>query len=318
MNGFDLSTISSLYVGSIQYSSLYYGSTLIWPQQSGGGNSPIVFEDSTVESILLSRYDNDNKGYLTPEDCAAVTSLNNVFKNNTSITKFNEFKYFTGLAPDYNTNQIYINNYFSGCTSLTEITFPVNSSGNYYVWHDLYSDKSPLYGCTALTKVDLNGALFDENYNAGFYRGCTSLTGNQNLVPSNYIKLPISMFLGTTNLEHMVIPEGIQTNDSGLFQNSRTSYVIFPKSFITLNLDNITRDNSVTSGISIYLKRTSSITQLLSTSTGYNRKLIFYVPDSLLSAYQSDSNWSTVLSNNSSWQLKSDNQLPSDLLIYKD
>lgn len=34
MNGFDLSTISSVYVGSIQYSSIYYGSTQIWPTQS--------------------------------------------------------------------------------------------------------------------------------------------------------------------------------------------------------------------------------------------------------------------------------------------
>ena len=31
MNGFDLSTISGVYVGSTQYSSIYYGSNLIWP-----------------------------------------------------------------------------------------------------------------------------------------------------------------------------------------------------------------------------------------------------------------------------------------------
>lgn len=31
MNGFDLSTISSVYVGSTQYSSIYLGSTQIWP-----------------------------------------------------------------------------------------------------------------------------------------------------------------------------------------------------------------------------------------------------------------------------------------------
>ena len=36
MNGFDLSTASGIYVGNTQYSSVYYGSTLIWsstPQQ---------------------------------------------------------------------------------------------------------------------------------------------------------------------------------------------------------------------------------------------------------------------------------------------
>lgn len=31
MNGFDISTISSVYVGSTQYSSIYYGSNLLWP-----------------------------------------------------------------------------------------------------------------------------------------------------------------------------------------------------------------------------------------------------------------------------------------------
>lgn len=31
MNGFDLSTISGVYVGNTQYSQIYYGSSLIWP-----------------------------------------------------------------------------------------------------------------------------------------------------------------------------------------------------------------------------------------------------------------------------------------------
>lgn len=313
MTNTEIANADKIMLGTTQASAVYIGNVKLWEHQS---ESPIIFEDSTVESILLSKYDTNNKGYLTSEDCAAVTSLNNVFKNNTSITKFNEFKYFTGLTSS--NSKVDISNYFSGCTSLTEITFPINSLGGYYTWHGSYSDRSPLYDCQSLTKVDLNGALFDTDYNMAFYRKCISLTWSQDLVPNNYTELPEAMFLQTSNLGYAVIPEGLQTNKTALFQGSKTSYIIFPKSFITLNLNHMTRDNSITSGISIYLKRTDSITQLSSTSTGYNRKLIFYVPDSLLSAYQSDSNWNTILSNNSNWELKSDNQLPSDLLIYKD
>jgi len=79
----------------------------------------------------------------------------------------------------------------------------------------------------------------------------------------------------------------------------------------------MTRDNLITSGINVYLKRTSSITQLASTSTGYNRKLIFYVPDDLLDDYQADSSWSTVLSS-TQWKMYGDSQLPLELQQYKD
>lgn len=30
MSGFDLSTISDVYVGNVQYTSIYYGATLLW------------------------------------------------------------------------------------------------------------------------------------------------------------------------------------------------------------------------------------------------------------------------------------------------
>lgn len=51
MSGFDLSTISSVYVGSTQYSSIYYGSTLIWsatpPSRLPAGYTEIEYISST-------------------------------------------------------------------------------------------------------------------------------------------------------------------------------------------------------------------------------------------------------------------------------
>lgn len=71
MSGFDLSTISNVYVGSTQYSSIYLGSTLIWPistsrlpsgyteleyiSSSNGGNQYI--------DLGIKLYDTLNKNY---------------------------------------------------------------------------------------------------------------------------------------------------------------------------------------------------------------------------------------------------------------
>lgn len=48
-----------------------------------------------------------------------VTDVGSVFSNNTEITSFNEFKYFTGVT--------HLNDAtFRGCTNLQEITIPQN------------------------------------------------------------------------------------------------------------------------------------------------------------------------------------------------
>lgn len=311
-------SISNIKIGSTQAQKAYVGTTLIWEYSSGGMNTPIVFEDSAVEAILLSKFDTSSKGYLTPNDLSKVTTLNNVFKGNTTITKFNEFKYFTGLSSNNNEPQfVYINNYFSNCTALTDITFPVLSNNRLFRWHNQYSDRSPILNCTSLVNVNLNNALFDISYCYSFYRGCSSLKWSKNLIPNNWVSLGNSMFANTHNLGFAVIPEGITSNMSDTFNGSKTSYIIFPTTFETLNLTNMTRDNRITSGINIYLKCTSSITQLASTSTGYNRTLVFYVPDDLLDDYQADSSWSTVLSA-TKWKIYGDSNLPTDLQKYKD
>ena len=79
--------------------------------------SVIVFEDANVKSICVTNWGNRTvPNEVTPAETAAVTSLDNKFKNNTIINRFNEFKYFTGID--------HLNNIFNGCTNLTEVTFP--------------------------------------------------------------------------------------------------------------------------------------------------------------------------------------------------
>lgn len=83
-----------------------------------GGNLDkyIIFEDPAVEALCIANWSSDGIG-LTYRDAASVTSVGSVFNKNATITKFNEFQYFTGIT-------IIPKGTFQYCTKLTEITFP--------------------------------------------------------------------------------------------------------------------------------------------------------------------------------------------------
>ena len=77
----------------------------------------IAFDDAKVKALCVANWDSNQDGEIDMLEAAAVTDLGDIFKNNTSITSFDELEYFTGLTD--------ITNYaFSGCSSLTSITFP--------------------------------------------------------------------------------------------------------------------------------------------------------------------------------------------------
>ncbi|MBO7618769.1 MAG: leucine-rich repeat protein [Bacteroidales bacterium] len=77
----------------------------------------IVFADSQVKSVCVSHWDTDGDGELSYVEAAAVTSLNEYFRNDARITLFNELQYFTGLS--------FIDSYaFCNCNRLTSIALP--------------------------------------------------------------------------------------------------------------------------------------------------------------------------------------------------
>lgn len=82
----------------------------------------IVFADPNVEAICAANW--GKKGKLTYKQAAKVTSavLGNYFKNNTSITTFDELQYFTGLTTFGNGS--HQASPFFGCTNLTSIIIP--------------------------------------------------------------------------------------------------------------------------------------------------------------------------------------------------
>ena len=86
----------------------------------------IVFEDNAVKALCVENWGgNYIEGEITEYEAAQVTTLNSVFYNNTTITKFNELRYFTGLTSLYRSGSSDSTlGQFYGCTNLTEITMP--------------------------------------------------------------------------------------------------------------------------------------------------------------------------------------------------
>ena len=149
----------------------------------------IPFADANVKAICVSNWDTDGDGELSMGEVTAVTTLGAVFKNNNSITTFNELQYFTGLAT--------IDNHaFNGCSSLTSISLPksVTAIGDY-----------AFNGCSNLTSVALpKNVTSIGNY---AFNGCSNITAIT--FPENLTSIGQSAFGGWKSLTTITIPENV-------------------------------------------------------------------------------------------------------------
>lgn len=150
MNGFDLSTISDVYVGDVQYSSIYHGSTLIWQANTGplpAGYTQLEYISSTASGgqyidLNIKIYETANNTY----DLAIKFNLKGVGKDNTSqptifgcqkdaspypgtfIRKYSnanqiQFRYITGSSKD---------NYSGGYNQIIELPEQTPPNKNVY------------------------------------------------------------------------------------------------------------------------------------------------------------------------------------------
>lgn len=93
-------------------------------------NNAVFTVFNNYASTILTNYGVNVASGLTAEDCSKITSLmlnNNtsIFKDNTNIISFDEFKYFTGILNYKNIHKIETE-MFSHCENLTSITIPEN------------------------------------------------------------------------------------------------------------------------------------------------------------------------------------------------
>lgn len=88
--------------------------------------NPIVFEDANVKNICVTNWGgNFIDGEITLYEASLVTTLGNKFYQNTTITKFDELRYFTGLTTMYvNAQSNLPAGAFYKCSNLTRVTMP--------------------------------------------------------------------------------------------------------------------------------------------------------------------------------------------------
>ena len=108
----------------------------------------IQFADAEVERVLMANGIGDGIG-ITKQDAKAVTSISNWFKNNTTVTSFDELRYFTGIT---NLVGYWNDGAFQGCTNLRGLILPANMT---------VVGQSSFQGCTALVTEIISNSIKD-------------------------------------------------------------------------------------------------------------------------------------------------------------
>ena len=148
----------------------------------------IVFADANVKAICVAQWDTDDDGELSTDEAAAVTTISDYFANNTSITSFDEFAYFTGVTS--------IGEHaFVNCTGLTSITIPnsVTSIG-----------MSAFNSCSNLNAITIPNGVTSIDYAA--FRLCTGLTSIT--IPNSVTSVGVYAFDGCSGLSSVTISSG--------------------------------------------------------------------------------------------------------------
>ena len=208
----------------------------------------IVFKDAKVKEICVQNW--GSNGEITYEQAAAVTDLWGKFKENKTITSFDELQYFTGLQSIadeefYNCSSLTSiiipskvtsigDRGFSGCSALTSIVIPSNvkTIGNY-----------AFQLCTGLTSLTIEEGVTKAGTRAFYWCAMTSV-----VIPSTLTSLGDDMFKGCSKLTSITINAKWTTIPSGMFMycSSLTSITI-PETVTSIGQDAFASCSSLSS-----------------------------------------------------------------------
>ena len=234
----------------------------------------IYFADANVEARCLELWDSDGDGNLSYEEAAAVTNLQQAFRNNDNITSFNELQYFTGLT-SLNNEEFYDCNYlrsitlpegltsignaaFQYCNRLTTIVLPEGLTliGNYafYNCDALPSITFPesltsmgegaFYDCDALISITLPEGL--TNIESQTFNSCNALSSIT--FPESLSSIGSNAFIDCDALTSIVLPEGLTTiNYQTFYSCNALSSVTLPESLTTIGQSAFSYCNALSS-----------------------------------------------------------------------
>lgn len=177
------------------YSQKQHAIVGIMPSAHSGNN--LVFDDPAVKEICVSHWDFDGDGELSVNEAANVLSLDNVFRDDTTITSFEELRYFTGLRGLADAA-------FEGCTHLGNITIPKNvQSVGINVFHL----------CPELSQITVveENTTFDsrEDCNAIIETATSTLVAgcSQTVIPQSVTALGDHVFEDCADMTEVELPE---------------------------------------------------------------------------------------------------------------
>ena len=163
----------------------------------------IDFVDQYVAAIAIANWDTNHSGEVTLDEARAVTSIGTLFRNNTNIVSFNEFRFFTGLIQTTSGG----NGAFQGCTGLQSIHLPNTIKT---IQNNTFS------GCTALSSViGIEGV---KTFNTGAFARC--FTGTEEIYLRDAETLSAAAFrfakMKKVTIGKNVVSIGGSTSDASL------------------------------------------------------------------------------------------------------
>ena len=169
----------------------------------------VPFADPYVKAIMATQF-GDGIGLLY-SDVEGITTLANVFRNNTDIESFEELNLFVELTP---TERL-----FENCSSLQRVTLP---AGITTISNRMFNN------CAALVSIgNIPNTVTTIEYNA-FYN-CASLQMNL-ILPTGITHIGWRAFSGCTGvvIENLYLPELVNTgiqDVSGMFKGVKVRHI---------------------------------------------------------------------------------------------
>lgn len=227
----------------------------------------------------MANWDTDGNGYLMKSEAEAVTSVGTVFKGNTEITSFDEFKYFTGVTKlgiqEWSSN----NAPFYACSSLESIVLPPSVKAINYI---------AFGSCSSLNNINLDNV--NTIYHSAF-TNCANLDIDV-IAPSLTGSLGAKAFYGTGVRRVLNLGSITKINgdgwSAGTFQNCpNLEVVILPETLTSIGLMAL-GSSSITTCI---VKNPSPATLAEQVFSGAIENI--YVPDASVETYKGATNWAT-------------------------